>query len=257
MIFQDYYDLAEFFYKKDLGYGRKKMRRFRVQERDDLKILKGRVTLSYSTRYNSGEVMLGFGEFIITDVIFDIVKSEIIFNMEIYDSRKHDNLYKTETLFDVIFKRLMANLTLAEKLRIFKTEHPNRMNMLNSLFRKYTFINAWLLNIGAMGNDINFFHCLPTDITASQDMGALSKFDKIIVPTNLSLLSEIQDTLISKIIIDIFDTNVDLLHDPSFDEFLNDYNFDELKTVALAIEEESEDVEEEQEEQEEENDTTN
>ena len=169
--------------------------------------------------------------------------------MEIYDSRKHDNLYKTETLFDVIFKGLMENLTFSDKLRLFKTESPNRMNILNSMFRRYTFINVWLMNIGAMGNDINFLHCLPTDVTSNQDMGAKSKYDRIIVPTKMSLLSDIQDELVSKLIIDIFDTNVDLLHDPVFDEFMNDYNFEELKTVALAIEEESEEIEDEMEEE--------
>ena len=248
MIFQDYYDLIEFS-MKERGFGRKALRRFKVKEYDNLKILKGRVTLNYSTRYNSGEVMLGFGEFIITEVICDVVKSEIIFNMEIYDSRKHDNLYKTETLFDVIFKGLMENLTFSDKLRLFKTESPNRMNILNSMFRRYTFINVWLMNIGAMGNDINFLHCLPTDVTSNQDMGAKSKYDRIIVPTKMSLLSDIQDELVSKLIIDIFDTNVDLLHDPVFDEFMNDYNFEELKTVALAIEEESEEIEDEMEEE--------
>ena len=112
MIFSEFYDLVEM-----------RDSRLKVKELSNtVNILAGRLFMNYSTHYVNGEMTVGFGEFIITDIRFDNVKSEILFDMEIYDGRKHNNLFKEQTFFDLLFERLLESLTLLEKIKLFKTK---------------------------------------------------------------------------------------------------------------------------------------
>ena len=247
MIFSEFYDLVEMRDSK-----------LKVKELSNtVNILAGRLFMNYSTHYVNGEMTVGFGEFIITDIRFDNVKSEILFDMEIYDGRKHNNLFKEQTFFDLLFERLLESLTLLEKIKLFKTKNPNKSGILTKLFNRFTFVNVWLNNVGAKGHNINFIHAMVTEIGYnSENYPYGNKWDKLIVPKNLSLLNENQDELIRKIILDIFESNLDLYNDPVYDTFMDEHNFDVLIEVAEEIEllqaeeEETEETEETEDEDE-------
>lgn len=244
MIFSEFYDLVEM-----------RDSRLKVKELSNtVNILAGRLFMNYSTHYVNGEMTVGFGEFIITDIRFDNVKSEILFDMEIYDGRKHNNLFKEQTFFDLLFERLLESLTLLEKIKLFKTKNPNKSGILMKLFNRFTFVNVWLNNVGAKGHNINFIYSMVPEIGYNSETYPYgNKWDKLIVPKNLSLLNENQDELIRKIILDIFESNLDLYNDPVYDTFMDEHNFDVLIEVAEEIEllqAEEEDTEETEDEDE-------
>ena len=245
MIFSGFYDLVE-----------EKNARLKVKELSPrVNILSGRLFINYSTRYTNGDMTMGFGEFIITDVRFDNVKSEILFDMEIYDGRKHDNLFKEKSFFDLVYERMLGSLTPLEMRKLFRRD-VNKNSILTKLFNRFTFVNVWLNNVGAMGHSINFLYAMPAEIGYSLEMYPYgNKWDKLIVPKNLSLLNEAQDNLIRSIIVDIFESNLDLYNDPVYDKFMTENNFDILNEVAEEIEllqsedEDLEDIEDEESEE--------
>lgn len=234
MIFSEYYDIVD-------TDGFNFVVRPLALENNTVKILSGRLFMNFSTRLINGEIALSYGEFIITDIRFDRVKNEVTIDMEIYDSRKHDNIFKEKNLFDVVFEKLVNNLSTIERFKLFKNKRHQKSLVLNKMLKEYAFVNLWLNNVGAAGHNINLLHSQATEIKGKEKFYPYgNKYDRLVVPQTLSLLNDNQYNLISTIILDIFDSNIVDVIDEGFDEFISNPKFQNLKILAEELEEDEE-----------------
>lgn len=213
------------------------------------KLASGRIFLQYSTRASDGSILNGFNEFTITNINCDIIKNEIVVEMELYDSGKHNNLYKDKNLLDVLFEKLIKNTSFGLKRKILGGKNPRPRDILDTLFKDYTFVNIWLNNVGAIGNYFQLSCCLKDEIICATTFKPYAnKMDRLLILNNISQLTDIQHNLIGKIGLDLFNTNDVNNIDEAYETFTTEHNFDILAGMANELMEEDEDQEEDLEE---------